>query len=124
MKKFLIKTFLIILIISSLAVIFSGCKDVNVNFVIEFESNGGTKCNTITSDDINSIRIPNDPEREHYTFDGWYWDDGTWQKPFTVNSILDRPISERMHMKVYAKWVGDEFTITLDAPNTSLIKPL
>ncbi len=49
-----------------------------------------------------SITIPENPTKNGYTFDGWYWDNNTWQKPFTANSLLDAPISS--DMKVYAKF--------------------
>ena len=114
MHRFKIK-FIIFVSVTLLALlVLVGCADRNINFVIEFDSNGGTECETIRSEDTASIRIPNDPTRLFYTFDGWYWDDGVWEEPFTISSILDRPISERMNMKVYAKWVGEKFTITLD----------
>lgn len=83
---------------------FVGCAKLNVNIIVKFESNGGTECESIVSDDINSIKIPTNPTREGYVFDGWYWDDGVWQKPFTINSILDLPLSDRMDIIVYAKW--------------------
>ena len=91
----------------------TGCADLNVNFVIAFESNGGTPCEEIRSQDAASIRIPDDPVRENYVFAGWYWDDGVWEEPFTLNSLLDVPVSERMEIVVYAKWEGAEYNVVL-----------
>lgn len=91
----------------------TGCADLNVNFVIAFESNGGTPCEEIRSQDAASIRIPDDPVRENYVFAGWYWDDGVWEEPFTINSLLDVPVSERMEIVVYAKWEGAEYNVVL-----------
>lgn len=49
------------------------------------------------------IRMPENPTKEGYMFDGWYWDNGVWQKPFTANSLLDAPLSS--NMRVYAKFI-------------------
>ena len=101
MKKKIVAAFAIL---GLLLIALAGCAKINVNIMIEFESNGGTPCATIRSNDADSIKMPNNPKKEGYVFDGWYWDDGVWEKPFTVNSILDMPISDRMNIKVYAKW--------------------
>ncbi len=60
---------------------------------------------TISTTGDEVIKIPEDPEKEGYKFDGWYWDKGTWEKPFTANSLLDAPISN--NMSVYAKFVSE-----------------
>lgn len=91
------------------------CKDANIKFVLSFDSNGGTECASIRSDDVETLKMPSDPTRENYVFDGWFWDDGTWEKPFTINSILDQPISEYMDMTVYAKWKGADISVTLES---------
>ena len=65
---------------------------------------------TIKTSGNETISMPDNPTKENYTFDGWYLDNGTWEKPFTINSLLDEPISS--DMKVYVKWVSNtEVTI-------------
>ena len=49
--------------------------------------------------------MPNDPQKEDYRFDGWFWDEGVWEKPFTANSLHNAPLSN--NMSVYAKWEHD-----------------
>ena len=66
---------------------------------------------TISTSGNEVIKMPEDPTEDGYTFDGWFWDEGTWQRPFTANSLLDTPLSS--DMSVYAK-----FTANADAPPT------
>ena len=69
----------------------------NVNFVVD-----GKIYQTIGTSGNEAISIPQNPTKDGYTFEGWYWDEGVWQKPFTANSLLDVPLSS--DMSVYAKW--------------------
>ena len=48
--------------------------------------------------------MPKNPVKEDYAFDGWYWDEGEWNDKFTLNSILDQPLEDKNHYKVYAKF--------------------
>ena len=99
MKKFLSILFTITLI-STLAFVFSSCNSsvsFNVNFMVD-----GEVYNTVSTEGKETITIPENPTKEGYTFDGWYWDNETWQTPFTANSLLDAPLSS--DMSVYAKW--------------------
>ncbi len=98
MKKFLSILFTITLI-STFAFVFSSCDETtfNVNFMVD-----GEVYNTVSTEGKETIAIPENPTKEGYTFDGWYWDNETWQTPFTANSLLDAPLSS--DMSVYAKW--------------------
>ena len=64
----------------------------------------GERYATVQTDGKTAITLPADPTKEGYTFGGWYWDEGVWEKPFTANSILDTPLSS--DMLVYARWVS------------------
>ena len=46
------------------------------------------------------IVMPTNPQKDGYTFVGWFWDKDTWQRPFTANSMLNEPMNS--DMKVYA----------------------
>lgn len=98
MKKFLIS---IMIIISCICM--TGCFDWKVsNITIEFIIDGQVYDTVVT--DTNSIEMPDDPIVYDGVFEGWFWDDGVWAKPFTLNSIMDAPLSQTL--KLYAKIVG------------------
>ncbi len=57
-----------------------------------------------TGDEV--IAMPNNPEKEGFEFDGWYWDKDVWKRPFTANSLLNEPLTA--NMSVYAKFEAEE----------------
>ena len=91
-----------------LALLFTtACVNVQLNITVKFESNGGTPCASAEFFRATSmITMPDNPVKEGYTFGGWYWDNGVWEKPFTINSVLDQPLSDKMELTVYAKWLS------------------
>ena len=97
-KKFLT---LILSLTAMLTCIFglTACNKVEfkVNFVVD-----GAVYSTINTNGQEIIRMPENPTKEGFTFDGWYWDKNVWEKPFTANSLLDAPLSS--DMSVYAKF--------------------
>jgi len=70
---------------------------VQLRFVVD-----GQTYATIDTAGNEMIALPRDPVKNGYTFDGWYWDEGTWQRPFTANSLLSEPLTA--DMSVYAKF--------------------
>ena len=98
MKKTLKSTIIILTIILLLCFVACGSKaEFKVNFVVD-----GEIYSTINTSGNEVISIPQNPTKDGYTFDGWFWDEGTWQRPFTANSLLNEPLSS--DMSVYAKW--------------------
>ncbi|MDR3215880.1 MAG: InlB B-repeat-containing protein [Clostridiaceae bacterium] len=83
------------------AAVISAC-NTKVEFELSFISDDAVVA-TVNTNGEETIRMPADPVKDDFYFDGWYWDKGTWQKPFTANSLLDMPLSE--NMAVYAKWL-------------------
>ena len=63
---------------------------------------------TVETSGNEAIVMPENPEKEGYTFDGWYWDKDTWERPFTGNSLLNEPLLS--DMVVYAKWLEEDIT--------------
>ena len=68
-----------------------------VSFIVD-----GEVYDTVKTNGSSTIKMPTDPTKEGYTFDGWYWDKDSWEKPFTAGSLLDAPLTS--NMSVYAKW--------------------
>ncbi len=80
-------------------IVLSACKQVDfkIDFVVD-----GEIYDSISTSGRESIKLPDDPKKEGFVFDGWYWDNETWKKAFTANSLLEAPLSG--NMSVYAKW--------------------
>lgn len=93
----------LLLIVLSFIITLTACGKVEfkVDFVVD-----GVVYATVNTNGEETIKMPNDPEKEGFIFDGWYWDKDSWKKPFTANSLLDAPLSD--NMSVYAKWATIE----------------
>ena len=91
------------LILSILCAICLGCftacggVEFKINFVVDGEIYA-----TVRTGGNEVVKMPDNPAKDDYAFDGWFWDKDTWEKPFTANSLLDAPLSSDMN--VYAKW--------------------
>ena len=99
MKKKIGYLFLVLIFLPCLILI-SACNnkvDFKINFVVD-----GSVYDTIETSGNTTISIPDDPIKEGYTFDGWYWDKDIWNVPFTANSLLNTPLKKDMN--VYAKF--------------------
>lgn len=94
MKKSLALALVLLLIIPAVV----ACS--NVRFTINFMVDG-QQYSSITTDGSSVVEMPEDPTKAGYEFKGWYWDEGTWQKPFTANSLLDAPLSSNMSVYAY-----------------------
>lgn len=95
-KKFILAILLLIVPIG----IFSACNksvEFKINFIVDNEV-----YDTISTTGNTTISMPDDPIKEGYTFDGWYWDNDVWSRPFTANSLLDTPLVK--DLRVYAKF--------------------
>jgi len=47
------------------------------------------------------IVMPTNPQKDGYTFVGWFWDKDAWQRPFTANSMLTEPLKSDMSVYAY-----------------------
>ena len=89
----------------------SACGTENITFTISFDSNGGSDIESIAYDGQTQVSIPDNPTKEGFIFDGWFWDNGTFLIPFTANSLLDQPIQS--DLTVYAKWITPDSELTI-----------
>ena len=101
MKRILLSLLALALILTA-TFGFSACGGVEfkLNFVVD-----GEVYATVNTNGEEVISLPENPTKEGYTFDGWYWDNGEWQQPFTASSLLDAPLSS--DMSVYARFISD-----------------
>ena len=71
-----------------------------VSFVVD-----GVVYDTVSTSGAETIKLPDDPVKPGHVFRGWYWDEGTWEQPFTANSLLDAPLTN--NMRVYARFTPE-----------------
>ncbi len=104
------------------ALVITGCAV--VEFDISFVSEGEV-IHTVETNGGEAIKLPSEPTREGYVFDGWYWDKDTWQRPFTASSLLNEPL--KSDMSVYAKWIDESeleqsYTVSFNSVGGSQIE--
>ncbi len=86
----------------------------NVKFHVDFVVDGWV-IHTVRTAGNESVSLPQDPVVYGKSFDGWYWDENEWKRPFTADSLLDQPLTS--DLTVYAKLSPEilQFTgLTLD----------
>ena len=98
MKKCLV---LILSVIAAFVAAISLTACGKVDFTVKFSVDGETYA-SVSTGGSEVIKMPADPQKDGYTFDGWFWDDGVWARPFTANSLLNEPL--KSDMTVYAKF--------------------
>jgi uncharacterized repeat protein (TIGR02543 family) len=100
-----------VLLALAVALMLIACTQKPVSISINFDSNGGSDVEGITYDG-KSFEMPDNPTKDGYTFEGWYFDNETFIEEFTINSVLNRILEDSF--TVYAKWSSnDELTNTL-----------
>ena len=115
-KIFTLILTIVTMIVSICGLFACGMVEFKVNFVVD-----GVVYDTINTNGEEIIKMPENPTKDEYTFDGWFWDKDTWQTPFTANSLLDAPLSSDMN--VYCKWKANTVnveSVSLDQTEISL----
>lgn len=76
-----------------------------------FNTNGGTNINTRTYPQGSIITCPMDPEKDGYTFAGWYTDDSyTTAYQFTDNG--QAAVMPDHNVELYAKWIANTYNVS------------
>ena len=103
-----------------LVVCSAGCiTDMTVNFYVDDKL-----YYQMGVDGTNSLSFPPNPTKEGYSFAGWYFDKGVWDKQVTFTSLLDMPLAGEV--AVYAYFTGEdviEYKVTLDTNGGSFVNP-
>src|SRR3989339_409956 len=85
-----------------------------IQYTITFEENGGSAVLDITQDFNTAVTAPNNPNKEGYTFGGWYSDAAlTTAYTFTVMPA--------QNITLYAKWTIIQYTITFEENGGSAV---
>lgn len=95
MKKIFLCTALV------LVLFLSSCKK-PVEHTLSFNSNGGTRISSLDTSGKETVVIPKAPTKVGYDFGGWYFDDGTFKKEFTKDSLLTEKLES--DVTIFAKW--------------------
>ena len=95
MRKHLLSMLLSIILICT-TILLVGCNNTHDNtngncdgttsYTVNFYVDGELKT---TIDIDSSFELPENPTKEGYDFDGWYFDENSWQKPLTSISLFN-----------------------------------
>ena len=97
----LFKKLCFLFIITLVLIIITACGD-KKEIVVKFDTQGGSQIEDIIleKDDSGNFKLPDNPKKDGYRFDGWY-SDINFQNEF---KSLDSSSEE---VTLYAKWVSD-----------------
>ena len=115
MNKTRLRLAAVIILVLFMLLLVSACGDDAAELEVVFDCNRGENDTlTFRVNDPSELILPPDPLWEHYTFGGWYWDEGVWKEPLTLQQLHTLSLSEDMTVKIYAKWEARSYKVTLD----------
>lgn len=68
-----------------------------ITFTVKFETNGGTEIKDIVFTDVSTFRMPEDPTKDGFEFDGWYLD-------ANFTNVFSKDSMTKANITLYAKW--------------------
>ena len=96
------KTLLALFLMFAVMFCFVACGGLNLEITFVVDGQEYAEIQTVGSE---AITMPKDPQKDGFTFVGWFFDKDVWQKPFTANSMLDTPLTS--DIRVYACFVEE-----------------
>ena len=108
-----------IVLVSILIVILAltGCSD-SSNFNVVYDTGDGISIKPSLYDEGMSLPVP---EKEGYTFDGWYLD-SEYNHLFKVEDYVN--YNSKRDITVYAKWIINQYTITFNSNGGSSVSSI
>lgn len=89
-------------------------------YLINFETNGGSGGTQITIEQsATTFALPSSPTKPNFSFEGWYFDNGTFTQAADIASILSRLSASAPYVTVFAKW-GNPYPVAFDTLAASL----
>ncbi|MDX9692494.1 MAG: InlB B-repeat-containing protein, partial [Acholeplasmataceae bacterium] len=116
MKKQVYLFFLFIVLLT-----LSACNGESIDFLVSFDSNGGTIVESIQYQGEETFDIPTQITKEGHTFDGWYLDNN-YTDAFRVELLVDGTIDD--DVTLYAKWLINQYQIIYVDDDQTVIETL
>ena len=95
-----ILTSLIFILLLSFSLILVGCGDESsgkINFIVD-----GQTYESVETDGFERIVLPAEPVKDGYDFAGWYYDDQTFEYPFSDTDFIKQQLT--VELSLYAKF--------------------
>ncbi|MEI6579421.1 MAG: InlB B-repeat-containing protein, partial [Eubacteriales bacterium] len=89
-----------------------------VRYTITFNSTGGTSVGSIPAQPGDDVYPPDDPAKTGYSFDGWYYDNGTFANPVEWPMTMGD-----IGITLFAKWSPITITINFNSDGGSAMAP-
>lgn len=91
----------------------------------------GEAVDSIETSGNERLTLPAAPEKDDHTFEGWFFDNGTWQKRLTANTYEETPLTEDVSVYAYYKKIGgsepeqpQEYTVIFEVDHGTPIAPI
>ncbi len=101
-RNFMKKTLLFTLLSLVLLVLLSACADGDYATLTYVVDGNEYHVDTLESEDDIFGQIGKEPVKGGFVFNGWYYDEGVWEKPLSYQELNGALASE--DYRVYAKW--------------------
>lgn len=95
------KIIIAIILIAVIALISISCES-NKTFTVYFNSNGGNRIAPLSLKSKAEFKLPEPPQKEGYSFMGWYLDNNTFSIPIDEKKFSQ--LSVDYDIILYAKW--------------------
>lgn len=112
MKKGFTKKLLIIFI--ALLLVAVGCTKEEKTYKVTFDTDGGSKIETIEVKEKEKLKLPDNPTKEGFIFKGWMLN----------NESFDKETKITKDITLKANWGKETFTIIFDTKKGNEIEPL
>ena len=63
----------------------------------------GSASDAIQTSGNETLTLPSAPNKDNYTFEGWFFDNGTWKNELTETTYADKPLTTDVNVYAYYK---------------------
>ena len=99
-------------------------------YTITFYADGSVG-DTLETAGNEILTLPDAPKKDNYTFEGWFFDNGTWQNRLTANTYADKPLTEDVSVYAYYKKIEEpepeppqEYTVRFDTDGGTAVSDM